>query len=120
MNHEHHHPSSIESSNNNKLSQSSPSHHTGHNQHIGHNVEMFRNKFWVCLIISIPVLLWDPMIQQWFKYQLPSFPGSNFIPAVFGTIVFIYGGWVFLQGAYQELAHKTPGMICLLYTSRCV
>jgi Cu2+-exporting ATPase len=114
MNHEHHHPSSIESSNNNKLSQSSPSHHTGHNQHIGHNVEMFRNKFWVCLIISIPVLLWDPMIQQWFKYQLPSFPGSNFIPAVFGTIVFIYGGWVFLQGAYQELAHKTPGMMTLI------
>jgi Cu2+-exporting ATPase len=114
MNHEHHHPSSIESSNNNKLSQSSPSHHTGHNQHIGHNVEMFRNKFWVCLIISIPVLLWDPMIQQWLKYQLPSFPGSNFIPAVFGTIVFIYGGWVFLQGAYQELAHKTPGMMTLI------
>jgi Cu2+-exporting ATPase len=114
MDHEHHHPSSIESSNNNKLSQSSPSHHTGHNQHIGHNVEMFRNKFWVCLIISIPVLLWDPMIQQWFKYQLPSFPGSNFIPAVFGTIVFIYGGWVFLQGAYQELVHKTPGMMTLI------
>ena len=114
MDHEHHHPSSIESSNNNKLSQSSPSHHIGHNQHIGHNVEMFRNKFWVCLIISIPVLLWDPMIQQWFKYQLPSFPGSNFIPAVFGTIVFIYGGWVFLQGAYQELAHKTPGMMTLI------
>jgi Cu2+-exporting ATPase len=114
MDHEHHHPSSIESSNNNKLSQSSPSHHTGHNQHIGHNVEMFRNKFWVCLIISIPVLLWDPMIQQWFKYQLPSFPGSNFIPAVFGTIVFIYGGWIFLQGAYQELVHKTPGMMTLI------
>jgi Cu2+-exporting ATPase len=114
MDHEHHHPSSIESSNNNKLSQSSPSHHTGHNQHIGHNVEMFRNKFWVCLIISIPVLLWDPMIQQWFKYQLPSFPGSNFIPAVFGTIVFIYGGWIFLQGTYQELVHKTPGMMTLI------
>ena len=114
MDHEHHHPSSIESSNNNKLSQSSPSHHIGHNQHIGHNVEMFRNKFWVCLIISIPVLLWDPMIQQWFKYQLPSFPGSNFIPAVFGTIVFIYGGWIFLQGAYQELVHKTPGMMTLI------
>ncbi|HHT10368.1 MAG TPA: copper-translocating P-type ATPase [Candidatus Atribacteria bacterium] len=75
---------------------------------------MFRNKFWVCLIISIPVLLWDPMIQQWFKYQLPSFPGSNFIPAVFGTIVFIYGGWIFLQGAYQELVHKTPGMMTLI------
>ena len=114
MDHEHHHPSSIESSNNNKLSQSSPSHHTGHNQHIGHNVEMFRNKFWVCLIISIPVLLLDPIIQQWFKYQLPSFPGSNFIPAVFGTIVFIYGGWIFLQGAYQELVHKTPGMMTLI------
>jgi len=114
MDHEHHHPSSIESSNNNKLSQSSPSHHTGYNQHIGHNVEMFRHKFWLCLIISITVLLWDPMIQQWFKYQLPSFPGSNFIPAVFGTIVFIYGGWIFLQGAYQELVHKTPGMMTLI------
>ena len=54
------------------------------------------------------------MIQQWFKYQLPSFPGSNFIPAVFGTIVFIYGGWIFLQGAYQELVHKTPGMMTLI------
>ncbi len=114
MNHEHHHPSSIDSPNNNKLSQSSPSHHTGPNQHTGHNVEMFRNKFWVCLIISIPVLIWDPMIQQWFKYQSPSFPGSNFIPAIFGTIVFIYGGWVFLQGAYRELANKNPGMMTLI------
>ncbi|HCU21455.1 MAG TPA: heavy metal translocating P-type ATPase [Candidatus Atribacteria bacterium] len=75
---------------------------------------MFRNKFWVCLIISIPVLIWDPMIQQWFKYQSPSFPGSNFIPAIFGTIVFIYGGWVFLQGAYRELANKNPGMMTLI------
>ena len=114
MNHEHHHPPSIDSPNNNKLSQSSPSHHTGPNQHTGHNVEMFRNKFWVCLIISIPVLIWDPMIQQWFKYQSPSFPGSNFIPAIFGTIVFIYGGWVFLQGAYRELANKNPGMMTLI------
>ena len=114
MNHRNHHLSSTEWPNNKKFSQSSPTHHTNHNQHAGHDVKMFRNKFWVSLIISIPALLWDPMIQQWFKYQSPSFPGSTFIPALFGTIVFIYGGWVFLQGAFGELSRKTPGMMTLI------
>ncbi len=88
--------------------------HAGHDKHAGHSVEMFRNKFWVCLVLTVPALVWEPMLQDWFRYEAPTFPGSQFIPAIFGTLVFLYGGWVFLQGAYRELADRLPGMMTLI------
>ncbi|MBR9980238.1 MAG: heavy metal translocating P-type ATPase [Desulfatitalea sp.] len=88
--------------------------HAGHDKHAGHNTEMFRSKFWVCLVLMVPALVWEPMLQAWFNYRAPVFPGSDLIPAVFGTIVFIYGGWVFLQGAVRELADRLPGMMTLI------
>ncbi len=85
-----------------------------HDTHAGHSVEMFRTRFWVCLVLSIPALIWEPMLQAWFGYRAPVFAGSGYIPAVFGTIVFVYGGWVFLKGAVHELADRLPGMMTLI------
>ena len=66
--------------------------HDGHDNHAGHSVEMFRDKFWSSLALTIPALIWEPMIQEWFGYTAPRFPGSGYIPAIFGTAVFLYGG----------------------------
>jgi P-type Cu2+ transporter len=88
--------------------------HVGHDKHAGHSVEMFRNRFWVALVLTVPALVWEPMLQDWFGYRAPVFPGSRLIPAVFGTIVFFYGGWVFLEGAVRELRDRLPGMMTLI------
>jgi len=94
------------------------SEHRDHKQqeghHAGHSVAMFRDKFWICLALTIPALIWEPMLQGWFNYTAPKFPGSSYIPAIFSTIVFFYGGWVFLQGAYRELSERQPGMMTLI------
>jgi Cu2+-exporting ATPase len=86
----------------------------GHDKHAGHSVSMFRDKFWLSLALTIPTVIWEPMIQEWFGYTAPLFPGSNFIPPLFGTIVFFYGGWVFLNSAIGELRTRLPGMMTLI------
>ena len=88
--------------------------HGAHDKHAGHSVEMFRKKFWGTLALSIPTLLWAPMLQHWFHYAAPTFPGARFIPAIFGAAVFFYGGWVFIRGAKDELADRRPGMMTLI------
>ncbi|MAN89132.1 MAG: heavy metal translocating P-type ATPase, partial [Algoriphagus sp.] len=75
---------------------------------------MFRDKFWLSLALTVPTVFWEPMIQEWFGYTAPRFPGSEFIPALFGTVVFIYGGWVFLNSAIGELKARLPGMMTLI------
>jgi cation transport ATPase len=75
---------------------------------------MFRDRFWISLVLTIPTLIWEPMIQQWFGYAAPRFPDSPFMPPAFGAIVFFYGGWVFLEGALRELAARLPGMMTLI------
>jgi P-type Cu2+ transporter len=85
-----------------------------HDKHAGHSVEMFRNRFWVCLALTVPALVWEPMLQEWFGYRAPAVPLAGFIPAIFGTAVFVYGGWIFLQGAWRELADRNPGMMTLI------
>ena len=88
--------------------------HAGHDKHAGHSVEMFRDKFWVSLALTIPTLVWAHMIQQWLGYTAPRFPGSSYIPPVFGTALYFYGGSVFLQGAWRELKERLPGMMTLI------
>ena len=88
--------------------------HGGHDRHEGHSVAMFRDKFWLSLALTIPVLIWSPDIEAWFGFTAPSFPGSEFIPAILGTIVFLYGGLVFVRGAQRELADRQPGMMTLI------
>ena len=86
----------------------------GHDHHAGHSVAMFRDKFWLSFALTIPVVIWSSDVQRWFGYTAPSFPGSNLIPAVLGTLVFIYGGLVFIRGARSELAEHKPGMMTLI------
>src|SRR5262245_25369236 len=66
--------------------------HGGHDRHAGHSVEMFRDRFWITLALTVPTLIWSEMIQRWFGFRAPEFPGSAYIPAVFGTAVYLYGG----------------------------
>ena len=85
-----------------------------HDRHAGHSVAMFRDKFWLSLALTIPVLIWSGDPQHWLGYTAPVFPGSALIPPVLGTIVFVYGGLVFLRGARTELADRQPGMMTLI------
>ena len=88
--------------------------HAGHDKHAGHSVEMFRQKFWVSLALTIPTLLWGHMLARLVGRHEPLLPGGQWIAPIFGTAVFAYGGWVFLQGAVRELRDRLPGMMTLI------
>ena len=75
---------------------------------------MFRDRFWLSLVLTIPVVFWSAHIQELLGYRAPEFPGSAWIPAVLGTAVFLYGGLVFLKGACRELRARLPGMMTLI------
>jgi len=75
---------------------------------------MFRDKFWLSLALTVPVVFWSTDVQHWLGYTAPSFPGSKFIPAILGTAIFVYGGLVFIRGAWGELADHKPGMMTLI------
>src|SRR6266850_2473177 len=85
-----------------------------HEGHVGHSVAMFRDKFWLSLALTIPVIFWSSDVQHWLGYRAPSFPGSNLIAPILGTVVFVYGGLVFIRGAWSELADHKPGMMTLI------
>ena len=93
--------------------------HEGHDQpahdrHAGHSVAMFRDKFWLTLALTLPVVVLSDDIQHWFGYSIPSFPADRYAPAILGTVVFLYGGVVFIRGAQGELADRKPGMMTLI------
>jgi Cu2+-exporting ATPase len=75
---------------------------------------MFRDKFWISLLLTLPTLVWGHMLQRAFGYTAPNFPGSQWLPAAFGTAVFVYGGWPFIQGALREFRDRVPGMMTLI------
>ncbi|MBX2997993.1 MAG: copper-translocating P-type ATPase [Caldilineaceae bacterium] len=75
---------------------------------------MFRRKFWISLILSIPVLVYSEMLQMWLGYTAPVFPGSGWIGPIFAVIVFFYGGWPFIDMALPELRNRKPGMMTLI------
>jgi Cu2+-exporting ATPase len=87
--------------------------HGNHDKHAGHNPNMFKQKFWLSLLLTIPTLLSSHTVQGWLGFDL-MFSGSEYIPAVFGTVIFFYGGLVFLKSARGELAAKQPGMMTLI------
>ncbi|MEX0881488.1 MAG: copper-translocating P-type ATPase [Candidatus Saccharimonadales bacterium] len=86
----------------------------GHDKHTGHSIAMFRNRFWVSLLLTIPVLLYSESVQDWLNVTAPSFSGSKYVPLVFSTIIFFYAGLVFIQGAWRELKARLPGMMTLI------
>ena len=89
-------------------------HGSGHDKHAGHSVAMFRDRFWLSMLLSVPVVFFSEMIQEWFGYSAPVFPGSEWISPVLGTVIFIYGGTPFLKGAVGEVIARQPGMMLLI------
>ena len=83
-------------------------------RHAGHSVAMFRDKFWLSFVLTIPTIVWSPEVAHWFRYRPPTFPGSTLIPPILGTVIFFYGGLVFLRGARGEIADRQPGMMTLI------
>lgn len=88
--------------------------HAGRDQHEGHSPKMFRDKFWLSLVLTVPVVFWAAHIQMIFGYTAPEFPGSAWISPILATAVFLYGGLVFLKGAWRELRERLPGMMTLI------
>ncbi|MDV7242023.1 MULTISPECIES: heavy metal translocating P-type ATPase [Rhodococcus] len=97
--------------------------HAGHDshqehgdRHAGHGAhgEMFREKFWVSLLLSVPVVAFSHMFADLVGYMVPDFPGASWIPPVLGTAIFVYGGAPFLTGGWAELKSRRPGMMLLI------
>ena len=87
---------------------------TGPDKHAGHSIAMFRDRFWLTLLLTVPVLIWGHMLPRVFGYTPPAFPGSHWIAPVLGASVFLYGGWPFVAGALRELRARLPGMMTLI------
>ena len=85
-----------------------------HDTHAGHSPAMFRDRFWISAALMVPAVIWSAHIQSLLHYRAPAVPGADWIPAVFGTLVFLYGGRAFLQGAWRELRDHLPGMMTLI------
>ncbi len=85
-----------------------------HDKHAGHSVAMFREKFWITLLLTIPTLVWGHMLQDVLGYHAPMLPGARWVAPLFGSAVFFYGGWPFIQGAWRELRDRLPGMMTLI------
>ena len=85
------------------------SHHMGH----AHHMAMFKNRFWVSLILTIPILVLSEMIQMWFGFRL-IFPGKQWVLLFISSIVYFYGGWPFVKGASDEIKARAPGMMTLI------
>lgn len=86
----------------------------GFNKHEGHSVNIFKTKFWVSFILSVFVVVYSEVAQQLLRFSAPKFPGSAYAPFFFSTIIFFYGGWVFIASAYRELRARLPGMMTLI------
>ncbi|TCM39527.1 heavy metal translocating P-type ATPase [Kribbella sp. VKM Ac-2568] len=87
--------------------------HAGHDKHAGHDPEMFRQKFWLSLLLTLPIVATSHMVMDWFGYTL-DFPGMSWVGPVLGSFVFFYGGWPFLVGGVREARDRTPGMMLLI------
>ena len=89
--------------------------HAGHaaTDHTGHET-MFRQRFWLSSVLTVPVLAFSESIQSWFGYTAPSFAGSGLIVPLFATIIFVYGGFPFLSMSAVELRLRKPAMMTLI------
>ncbi len=86
---------------------------SGFSKHKGHSIDEFKRKFYVSMILTVPVLILSPAIQSFLKVSL-RFSGDTFILFLFSSVVFFYGGLPFLRGALNELKHRLPGMMVLI------
>lgn len=96
------------------MGNSSHSHHHAHHSHEG-MVQDFKKRFWISLILTIPVLLLSPMIHHFLGiHEQVSFPGDIYLLFALSSVIFFYGGWPFLKGAINEITDRSPGMMTLI------
>ena len=88
--------------------------HGAHDAHAGHDPKMFRDRFWLSLLLTLPILYFDRHIQMWLGYGAAEFPGADRVQPVLATLLFVYGGWPFLRGSVGELRSRRPGMMALV------
>ncbi len=88
--------------------------HGDHDRHAGHSVELFRNRFWVSLALTVPVLLYARMLWEWLGLEPPDLPAPKLAPFAIATAIFVYGGTVFLRSAAGEIRARQPGMMTLV------
>jgi P-type Cu2+ transporter len=122
MDHEHHKHSHIERSasevhikenDHKKLENLSHYQHASHDKHAGHSVSDFRKRFIICITVTLPVMLLSEMIRRWIGFDL-EFSGDHYILAALSAFIFIYGGWPFLKGMYDEVRSDAIGMMTLI------
>ena len=89
--------------------------HSSGNHHNHHEmmIKDFKRRFFISLIVTIPILLLSPMIQEWTNINIV-FNGSNYVLFALSTFIYFYGGWPFLKGLKDELKEKKPGMMTLI------
>lgn len=87
--------------------------HHNHTEHHKHMVEDFKKRFFVSIVITIPILLLSPLVQDFLNYSL-TFNGDKYLMFVLSSFVFFYGGWPFLKGIHDELKERQPGMMTLI------
>ncbi|MGZ5385435.1 MAG: heavy metal translocating P-type ATPase, partial [Acidimicrobiia bacterium] len=80
----------------------------------GHSPEMFRDRLWVSLALTVPILYFSTQIQEWFGYEAVTFGGDQWVNPILATVLFFYAGIVFLRGGYRELRDRVPGMMTLI------
>lgn len=112
--HEHHdHPGDHHQHHQQDHHQHHHDHGGGHDQHAGHHTGDFLKRFWICTMFTIPVLVLSPMIQHWLGIHW-RFPGDRYLLAGLSTFIFLYGGYPFLKGLYDEVLGKAIGMMTLI------
>src|SRR5829696_4402131 len=87
--------------------------HAGHDKHAGHDPEKFRRRFWLSLVLTIPLVVTSEMVMDWFGYSV-DLPAMDWYGPLLGSIVFWWGGWPFLAGAVTEVRNRQPGMMLLI------
>lgn len=85
-----------------------------YDKHAGHKPQSFLQKFWVTAALTIPILAYSEIAEKIFSWRAPQFPGYEYVILLLASIVFFYGGWVFLAGAWRELRARLPGMMTLI------
>jgi Cu2+-exporting ATPase len=88
--------------------------HDGHGHgHHAHMIDDFKKRFWISLALSVPIIILAPMIQELLGYEF-GFEGDRYVQFALSSIIYFYGGWPFLKGAYDEIRKKSPGMMTLI------
>jgi len=86
-----------------------------HHEHHEHMVQDFKKRFWISLILTIPVLLLSPLVQGLLGIEeIIAFPGDSYVLFALSSFIFFYGAFPFLKGLFQEVGKGQPGMMTLI------